>query len=105
MHLLGKKLGELLMLQKERLEKIMNLLQQEKVVHTQQLSEMLNVTQKTIRMDFKKMEKANLLERVHGGAVLSTQQPASFPFLSYRQEHQYEKQLIAKKALSLLKEK
>lgn len=93
------------MLQKERLEKIMNLLQQEKVVYTQQLSEILNVTQKTIRMDFKKMEKANLLERVHGGAVLSTQQPASFPFLSYRQENQYEKQLIAKKALSLLKEK
>ena len=92
------------MIQNKRLEKIMTLLQQEKIVSTHQLSEMLNVTPKTVRLDLEKLEKTNLLERVHGGAVLSNHQPASFPSHSYREKQSHEKEVIAQKALSLLKE-
>ena len=42
------------MIQNKRLEQIMNLLQQEKSVSVNQISEMLHVTPKTVRLDLKK---------------------------------------------------
>lgn len=92
------------MIQNKRLEQIMNLLQQEKSVSVNQISEMLNVTPKTVRLDLKKLESANVLQRVHGGAVLSGLQPTSFPVSSYRQKCMDKKAVIAQKAFSLLKE-
>ena len=92
------------MIQNKRLEKIMNLLQQEKTVSVSQLSELLHVTPKTVRLDLKKLENANVLKRVHGGAVLSTHQSTSFPVLSHRQKFAEEKARIARKAFTLLKE-
>lgn len=92
------------MLQNQRFEKIMNILQQERTVSVQQLSEALSVTPKTVRLDLEKLEKAKLLQRVHGGAVLVSPQPASFPVQYHRQSNIREKASIAVKALSLLKE-
>lgn len=92
------------MIQNKRLELIMDVLQQEKSVDVNQLSDMLHVTPKTIRLDLKKLENANVLQRVHGGAVLSNHQVSSFPTLSHRQKYAEEKAVIAKKAFSLLKE-
>lgn len=92
------------MLKNKRLEYIMDVLQREKIVDVQQLSELLNVTPKTIRLDLEKLEKSNLLQRVHGGAVLSAHQPASFPVPSQRQKRIAEKGMIARRAYALLKE-
>ena len=92
------------MIQNKRLEQIMNLLQQEKSVSVNQISEMLHVTPKTVRLDLKKLESANVLQRVHGGAVLSSLQPTSFPVSSYRQKCMDKKAVIAQKAFSLLRE-
>ncbi|RGT73376.1 DeoR/GlpR family DNA-binding transcription regulator [Mediterraneibacter massiliensis] len=92
------------MIQNERLERIMDLLQKEKTVSVIQLSELLQVTPKTVRLDLKKLEKANVLQRVHGGAILCTQKAASFPIYSHREKYVEEKRKIAKKAFSLLKE-
>lgn len=92
------------MIQNKRLEQIMNILQQEKSISVNQISEMLHVTPKTVRLDLKKLENANALQRVHGGAVLSGLQPTSFPVHLYRQKCVEEKATIAKKAFSLLRE-
>ena len=92
------------MLQNKRFEQIMDLLQQEKIADVTQLSRLLNVTSKTVRLDLEKLEKMNLLQRVRGGAVLSSHQPASFPLPSHRQKYIHEKSLVARKALSLLAE-
>jgi len=40
-------------------------------VEVKKLSRMLNVTEKTIRLDLIRMEKDGLLKRVHGGAVVN----------------------------------
>ena len=72
------------MIQNKRLEQIMNILQQEKSISVNQISEMLHVTPKTVRLDLKKLEYANALQRVRGGAILSGLQPTSFPVHLYR---------------------
>lgn len=91
------------MFQNERLEQIMEILWREKSVDNQYLSEILNVTPKTIRLDLEKLEKSGLLKRVHGGAVLNKKQPTFFPAPAHRQNHLQEKAIIARKALSMLK--
>lgn len=93
------------MLQNKRLEQIMELLQRDKMADIRQLSELLGVTPKTIRLDLEKLESMGLLQRVHGGAVLSKQPPSTYPTPSHRQKNLPEKGQIARKALSLLQEK
>lgn len=90
------------MLQSKRMEQIMELLQQKQYVDVQGLAEPLGVTPKTIRLDLDRLEKMHLLQRVHGGAILSKQQPASFPMEQSRERNQEEKGKIAAKALTLL---
>lgn len=92
------------MLQNKRLEQIMELLQRDKMADIRQLSELLGVTPKTIRLDLEKLESTGLLQRVHGGAVLSKQPPSSYPTPAHRQKNLPEKGRIARKALSLLQE-
>ncbi|KIL41504.1 DeoR faimly transcriptional regulator [Gordoniibacillus kamchatkensis] len=54
-----------------RYEIIMEALLERKEVSVAELSEMLEVTGKTIREDLAKLEERGLLVRVHGGAVLA----------------------------------
>lgn len=93
------------MLQTKRMEKIMELIQQNQYVDVQNLAAELHVTPKTIRLDLERLEGMNLLQRVHGGAVISKQQPSSFPMEESREKHQTEKAQIAAKALTLLEER
>ncbi|MGB4588063.1 MAG: DeoR/GlpR family DNA-binding transcription regulator [Clostridiaceae bacterium] len=92
------------MIAKVRLETISNLIQKDKMVEVKKLSELLKVSEKTIRLDLDLLEKANILRRVHGGAVLDTQQSNKFPKNLLREQNTYEKTIIATKAKSLLKE-
>ncbi|HJB22072.1 MAG TPA: DeoR/GlpR family DNA-binding transcription regulator [Candidatus Fournierella merdavium] len=92
------------MLQNKRLKQIMELLQKEQMADIHQLSTLLNVTPKTVRLDLEKLERMGLLQRVHGGAVLSKQPPSSYPTATHRQRNLPEKSSIAHKALSLLNE-
>ena len=92
------------MLQNKRLKQIMELLQKEQMADIHQMSALLNVTPKTVRLDLEKLEKMGLLQRVHGGAVLSQQPPSSYPTATHRQHNLPEKSCIARKALSLLEE-
>ena len=50
---------------------IKELLQENKSVTIADLAVRMNVTRETIRRDLKEMEEAGIIQRVHGGAVLS----------------------------------
>jgi len=54
----------------ERIKIIKNYLLKEQKVSVAKLSELLNVTEVTIRRDLEKLEKEGFLERTHGGAIL-----------------------------------
>ncbi|WP_052327937.1 DeoR family transcriptional regulator [Thermoclostridium stercorarium] len=54
----------------ERIRIIKNYLLKEHKVSVAKLSELLNVTEVTIRRDLEKLEKEGFLERTHGGAIL-----------------------------------
>lgn len=58
------------MLTEERHQKILQLLSQQMIVKTQELTALLNTSESTIRRDLKELADANLLERIHGGARL-----------------------------------
>ena len=90
------------MMQTKRMEEIMELIQQKQYVDVQHLAAQLHVTPKTIRLDLERLEGMNLLQRVHGGAVISKQQPSSFPMEQSREKNQAEKARIAAKALTML---
>lgn len=92
------------MLQMKRLEIITQQLKINKIVNVKDLSKLLNVTEKTIRLDLNVLERAHMLERIHGGAVVAKQQPASLPTTSYRKSHENEKNIIAQRALQMLHE-
>ena len=58
----------------ETLDTIMGILKDEGMVDVKTLSQRLEVTEKTVRLDLKELENQNLVERVHGGAVLKSRQ-------------------------------
>lgn len=56
------------MLTEERHQMILNLLEQQSVVKSQDLSNLLKASESTIRRDLQELENADLLKRIHGGA-------------------------------------
>lgn len=56
------------MLKEDRYQVIMNSLKENNVIEVSSLAKSLNVTEMTIRRDFKDLEDKKLLVRVHGGA-------------------------------------
>lgn len=62
----------------ERTRIIKNYLQKDTKVSVAKLSELLNVTEVTIRRDLEKLEKEGVLKRTHGGAVLLTPEDEFF---------------------------
>lgn len=85
----------LALLAKERQEYIYRLLQSTGAVTTAELMERLNVSIETVRRDLLALEQAQLLQRVHGGAVTMGEMKP-FPILSHRmQENEGAKQELA----------
>lgn len=58
------------MLAMERMQYILDVLKNNKIVQVSDLSKEINVTEETIRRDLEKLEKQELIFRVHGGAYL-----------------------------------
>jgi DeoR/GlpR family transcriptional regulator of sugar metabolism len=86
----------------ERKKKILQLIENEKSVKVADLSKVFNVSEATIRRDLQELEKENLVERTHGGAIKP--QKASFELSFFEKEDRYltEKQAIARKALEYI---
>lgn len=59
------------MLPAERLNRIKKIISEKKQIDVLSLSQILNVTEATIRRDLEKLENENFLKRTHGGAVLN----------------------------------
>lgn len=95
------------MLKQERQQIILDLLEQRKIIKISDLTNVIDVTEMTIRRDLKELEKANLLTRIHGGAKLSEDNDVLLIELSHIEKKQMnlnEKQAIASLAANEIKE-
>ncbi|APH03936.1 DeoR/GlpR family DNA-binding transcription regulator [Bacillus weihaiensis] len=91
------------MLAIERHERILAQLDKNKRVKVSDLSNLLQVTEKTIRGDLELLEKRGLLKRVHGGAVLFDVEGRMLPIADRQLSHHEVKIAIAREALKKIK--
>jgi DeoR/GlpR family transcriptional regulator of sugar metabolism len=89
------------MLKEERLDFIINRLKSNPSVKLGQLSEALQVSEYTVRRDIEALDKNGLLTKVRGGAIPHS--PNAHSFKDRVHVSEYEKLIIAKKALQLIK--
>ncbi len=88
----------------ERHEYILNLIRQNRTVRVSTLSEALGVSEITIRRDLEKLEEQGLLERTHGGAIL-TQRMRQEPLYVQKERLEIEaKRAIGRAAAGLVSE-
>jgi len=89
------------MLKEERLTFIVNQLKSNQSVKLGKLSEVLNVSEDTIRRDLESLAKEGLLTKVRGGAIPHSPNAHSFQERIHVSEN--EKMIIAQKALQIIK--
>ena len=94
------------MLAVSRQRLIMEKLQEDGAVKVSELSELLQVSEKTIREDLEKLEKKGLLKRIHGGAVLAENNGIHLPPPPAAQAsiRFHKKEAIAEKAVTYIQE-
>lgn len=91
------------MAQRERLESIRQILEQEKRLTVSDMSKAFGVTEETIRRDFEKLENKGILTRVHGGAVLNSERVTeNIDYLMRERHNSHEKQIIGRLAASVI---
>jgi len=86
----------------ERKAKIIELIQENGIVKVAALSEILNISEVTIRSYLTDMEKMGLLTRVHGGAISSYKPYCSMNFNQRLETNQTEKERIASKIADMI---
>ena len=59
------------MLKEERHRSIVNLLQEKGIIKVKDITNLMNVTEMTVRRDLQELENKGVLQRIHGGAQLS----------------------------------
>ncbi|WP_077212068.1 DeoR/GlpR family DNA-binding transcription regulator [Bacillus dakarensis] len=92
------------MLEPERHQLILSALKTKNTVKLQELVELTNTSESTIRRDLTQLEQRNLLKRVHGGAA-RLQGKLQEPTMSEKSsKNLHAKQLVAKYAASLVEE-
>ncbi|MCY6369937.1 DeoR/GlpR family DNA-binding transcription regulator [Clostridium ganghwense] len=92
------------MLAVDRLKKIEELLIENGSVIISNLSELLDVSEETIRRDFEKLEKENKLKRVRGGAYLPETSDNEVPIRIRENIFLEEKQLLGEKCIELIED-
>ena len=90
------------MLQRNRQERIMELLRTHREITVKELCAVLYSSPATIRRDLSELEGKGLLRRSFGGAVLNETYPDQLPLMIRRAEHITEKKRIAAKAAALI---
>jgi DeoR/GlpR family transcriptional regulator of sugar metabolism len=87
----------------ERQQQILELLREEFTIRSSNLSELLGVSEMTIRRDLDLLEQNGLVERTHGGAVFRQERVAGkFHYQNSAKENPEQKQRIAQKAASMI---
>ncbi len=94
------------MLKNNRQMKILEMINEQDYLRVAEASEILDVSEMTIRRDLLDLEKEEKLIRVHGGAKKNSSEKGSFTELSHGEKKKMnveEKKYIAKKAAALIK--
>lgn len=91
------------MFAEERIEKIIQLLNENEKVIVKELSKRFNVTEDCIRKDLKVLEKQGIIKRTYGGGVLSRKSAPHNDILSRVNMNSEGKMKIAEKAFELIK--
>jgi len=86
----------------ERHGRILELLRERRAVRVSTLSERLAVSEVTIRRDLEALERRGLLERTHGGAVLSHRLRSEPAYVEAISSNPEEKRLIGRTAAELV---
>ncbi len=86
----------------ERIRIIKNHLRKDSKVSVAKLSELLNVTEVTIRRDLEKLESEGFLQRIHGGAVIKEELDEELLPEEYGDPYATERQEIADTAYHLV---
>ena len=82
----------------ERREEILNILEKNKSVSVNKLSELLFVSPPTIRRDLTCLEEEGKVKRTHGGVVLRKTAESEIPLMLREDQNSKSKQIIAEKA-------
>ena len=88
------------MLTVERRNFILEILRRDKKVLSSELSVVLKVSEDTIRRDLRELAELGLLQRVHGGALLTS--PATASYADRQKQAPREKEAIARTAAKLV---
>ncbi len=86
----------------ERHRRIQELLRDRRVVRVSALSEIMGVSEVTVRRDLEALERRGLLERTHGGAVLTQRMRAEPAYLDAANSNPSEKRQIGQTAAGLV---
>ena len=90
------------MLVAERLQKIVQLVNERGSIRVTELSDLCGVTEETIRKDLDKLESEGKLMRSHGGAVSVQDTQQEIPYFERETTNVEEKKLIAMAAVGLI---
>jgi DeoR/GlpR family transcriptional regulator of sugar metabolism len=89
------------MLTAERKRLLLDVLRMEGKIHASDLSKRLGVSEDTVRRDLRELDKAGLLQRVHGGAL--PRSPTSIHYAEREKESTDAKQQIGAAVAQLLR--
>lgn len=91
------------MLAEARRQHILELLEQKSVITVSELSQLLDATETTIRRDLELLQNRNMLNRVHGGAMLLRPKAEVTPLSQLEEYNTEEKHRIACAAYKLIR--
>ncbi len=92
------------MIQLERQEKILRILEQQKTSTVRKLAHQLFISEASIRRDIEALEKKGLLKRVYGGVILSHYENEVIPIGVRDSDHSAAKEAIARRAAELIQD-
>ena len=88
----------------QRRERIQEYLVANKIVRMDDLYHLLDASEATVRRDLEWLERAGVVERTHGGAILNQRLTLEPEYLLRAQKHPDEKRLIGAMAASLIED-
>jgi DeoR/GlpR family transcriptional regulator of sugar metabolism len=93
------------MLAEERLTKIVTIVKEQGFARVEYLSQVMQVSDMTIRRDLGKCQQRGIVRRCHGGAMLACMNRQETSYKDKSREHQGVKKNIAEAAAALVKER
>ncbi len=88
---------------KERQARILKLLEESDRATISHMKELYNVSEMTLRRDITQLEEMGYVTKIHGGVIARKKLLFDRSFSRREKEHQYEKKMIAKEAVRLMK--